>query len=1758
MADDPQQTPQNDLEGGSYDVIHARLLEQAKQLAERAEALNAERRDAFGGQELVIAGNERVRTENNCVPRDIVMVEDQLLFGYNVFIGLRTETKSTDVFSVHRCLATDSGFDVSEIAKGEHARSFLDDPRFEEQFTELYKYYKDARLVQLTRSESRLLAIFQTGGNIEDTRVFRWSIDSNGHATYIDNRGERDHVFPPSHDFQWRATTREHQVAGRFPHINILNEIFIETTDGDLTVKIENNTESGQGIYAEPVDEPRQSLDDAQFQYAKLGHLILLKILPYNETSWRYLVYASRAASVVRIDAIGEACVQLPEDHGIIFPGGYVLMDGQHKIFDGDFHGFLFERSVRSPNGEDVLFVFHERQAGLYALFPYNLIRKEIQNPIVCSGYSLFEDGRMVVFRQTSDEPTRVHPMQFWKTPFVSAVYAAAQPEQGGRLSKLGNADLVRGISDCLGISRTALNTTPTRQIYEDLIKSTVRAQDAYFWLDRPEVGALGSLLTQIRETAELIVDEFDKVVVIRRRAESALTEAAAKQDTLLTRLRPDSFSDVSQFMSALTELRNQRGHLISLRELRYMNLDQVARLEEACVERFDLISQHTVTFLLDAGALAPLDQQLTTLLQSIDAIDKTTDLVPLSEQVDSTSTGLSLLTEVVGSLEVSDPTQRTQILEQISEVFAHLNRVRATLHNKKKTLQSAEGRAEFAAQFKLLGQNVQSNLSLAETPDACDEQLSRLMVQLEGLEARFSEFDDFVAELAQKRDEIYEAFNQKKQRLLDEQQRRAQNLVQAGERILTSVSRRALAFTEADALNAYFASDAMVLKVRDLAERLVELGEGPKADELQSKLKQARQDGLRGLLDRNELFEDGAQLIKLGRHRFSVNTQAVELTLLPVGDSDAAQHMALALSGTDFRETIQDPEFEAYRDFWPQQLVSETSSVYRSEFLAAVILSDAIAGKDGLTLSQLRDAARAEGGLEELVRKIASARYDEGYERGIHDADATLILRAVLSLRDSAGLLRFDSETRGLAIWYWLTLLRAGSASQTQRDLLRRRATSLGRLREQMGDDQGLTALAVDLARDLRRILPAERFPTLAQLSDAAGRYLAEELCQPQLRFVVSQAAVDLRDSFLSELTERAARAQLENDLRELEASPDEQLAIACAWLSAFANKPTTQPTRSRSALVLEAAVLLLGERHLDYGVSSGATRAVVSGLLGDHRRIKGGELELSIDEFEDRLSSFRSERVGGFRKYREVRQALLDRERQRLRLDEFKPKVLSSFVRNRLVNEVYLPRIGDNFAKQLGAAGDSKRTDLMGLLLLISPPGYGKTTLMEYVANRLGLVFMKVNGPALGHAVRSLDPADAPNATARQEVDKINLALEMGTNVMLYLDDIQHTHPELLQKFISLCDAQRRIEGVWRGRTRTYDLRGKRFCVVMAGNPYTESGDKFQIPDMLTNRADTYNLGDILKGNDEIFALSYIENAVTSNVTLAPLASRSSKDLYALIRMAQGEEVQTSELEHGYSSVEISEICGVLQRMFFVQRILLQVNRAYVESASMDDKFRTEPAFKLQGSYRNMNKLAEKIVSAMNDDELQSLIDDHYAGESRTLTTGAEQNLLKLAELRGVATETQSARWQAIKAGFRKHLALGGSDTDPVVRVTAQLSSLGDQLIAIRESIREAGNNADADWVQGHIAALNSALGKLSEPKVALTVRNDPPPHIDELLAMQIQIMEQTLVPFVRVATQRLDDSEILRQRLDEFIAQVKGIDERLKGALGPTYGK
>lgn len=1791
-----------ELEGGSYEVIRARLDGQAKDLGGRAEQLNAARVAAFGGTELTVAGQCRVRTENNCVPRDLVQVGGRLLFGYNVFLGLRTETALEDVFSLRTWSTSDEGVELDAVAFADGGPRFLADPQFGDQFRELYRFYKTAKLLQLTRSETKLLAIFQIGAEVGDVRVFRWEIDANGEPKFIDNRGERDFTFPPSHDFEWRATGREDRREGRHPHVSIRDKVFVETVGGDLTVKIENNTESGEGIFAEPVEETQQGLDDASIEYAEIGPLILLKIRPYREETVRYLVYSSRTQRVVRIDAVGRACVSLPEDHGIIFPGGFFLQDGQHKVFDGDYARSEFFRLLRSPNGEDVLYVFLDRTSGVYSLLPYNLIRREIQTPIRCNGYSLFDDGKMVVFRASGDEPTKVHPMQVWHTPFVSAEFAARTPTGTTPLHKLGNADLVRGISDCLSVRRFVLEQTPSRQIYEDLIATVTRILDAYHWIGGEETFAMGRVLIEIRRTAELIVDEFEKVVALRKQAATALGNATKHQQEIITAIRPESWTQVAEYMDALARLRTQRGALITLREQRYIDTAALVALEEEVTKAFAELSGNTVRFLARDDALRPVTRELDELLERVGKIEKTNELVPIAETLGKASDGLAVLSEVAANLQVDDPTLRTRILEGVSEAFAHCNRVRAVMENRRKELLSHEGKAEFAAQFKLYSQSVQSAIALCDTPERCDEQSSRLMVQLEELEARFSEFDEFVGELTRKREEVYEAFGQRKQMLLDDRQRKVANLWQAAERIISGLQRRASSFSNADELNSFFAADGMVVKLRELGERISDLGDSVKADEVGSRLKSARQDALRALRDKLDLFEGGADLIKLGKHRFTVNTQAIELTIVPHEGG-----MALGVTGTDFVEVLSDPEFEATRPYWSQQIVSETEQVYRAEYLAASIIADAEVGRGGVDATMLATAMR-DGGLVELVRRYAADRYQEGYDRGVHDADAAAILGKLLTLQASAGLLRFSATVRTAALLHWVY------SEDPRRTQWHRRAMSLLRLRSVFARTDAVDDLTTEIATSIRARIEAGALPMPADVSDLAARYLIEELAATTPHFVVSADAVALRDGLFRQLTAGTAaapagtgdgRRSFEEDLAGLADAPVSRFEVALAWLEGWIHSSGDADITRRASAAIEAAGLIATAGAVDREESAGLVFAEVTDLLGQHPRIVSRKLELRVDEFGGRLDTFRRERVPAFARYRELRQSIIERERARLRLGELRPKVLTSFVRNRLVDEVYLPLVGDNLAKQLGAAGEGKRTDLMGMLLLISPPGYGKTTLMEYVASRFGLAFVKVNGPALGHSVTSIDPAEAPNATARQEVEKINLAFEMGNNVMLYLDDIQHTNPELLQKFISLCDAQRRIEGVWKGRTRTYDMRGKKFCVVMAGNPYTESGDKFQIPDMLANRADTYNLGDILQGKDDLFALSYIENSVTSNRVLAPLATRDPADLHKLVRLARGEEVPTSELSQAYSAVEISEITAVLQRLFKVQKVLLAVNMQYIASASMDDRFRTEPPFKLQGSYRNMNKLAEKVVPAMNDDEVERLIDDHYASESQTLTTGAEHNLLKLAEMRGRMSPEAKARWEAIRKEFARLKMVGGSGDDPVARVTAGLANLGEGLRGIEAAMGTAASAASTaaggikfgeieahlygiqqsiaagaaalakqavvpkpdpnaaaaatqassgrdDLLAGYLDRLDRTLKVLAAPQLEIQIQNLPPPGIEELLAQQIAIIERTLVPLVRTTNQSLGNPTAVDLHVQELLRLLRAIDERLRAVV------
>ncbi|MGW6536490.1 DNA repair ATPase [Streptomyces sp. NPDC055051] len=1583
----------------TYTVLRDRLTARSGELARRAEALNEARIAEFGSGHLTLTGTARLRTERPGLPRDVATVGDGLLLlGRHTPTAGGAEPSVADVFTLY-------DRDLDPLPE-DAVPGLLDDPGFRREFTALHRYFRGARLLRLRRVEDRLLAVFRTGEKPGDLRVLRWATGSSEGTRFLDAQGERDHFTPPSQELDWVETTRDDHVAGRFPHIAIDGRIFVSTVGGALTLKTEDDTETSEGVHSEPVDEPLQSLADAEVAYATVGPLTVVRVRPYKERTRRHLVLNALTGAVVRLDGLGQACLRLPDDAGLVFPGGYCLASGTVRTFEGETAGLALDRAIRSPNGEDILYVFQNESQGRTLLLPYNLVRKEITNPLSGHGHALLDDGTMLLLRDGGGEPARVHPVQLWRTPYVADTHVA--PVEGGPLSRFGNADLVRGISDCLSIARQTTELTPAGEVYEALRAACVRAGDAHHWLGEPETGDLRAPLDELLSTLTQVLDEFETVSTLRRQAAEALAESTEDMARLVRRIQGETPATAEEWISRITGLRQAQGRLTTLKELRYADTDAIDALAADVGSDIASAARRAVAFLGREDAFTPHHAEAESLAARAAELATAAETGPVADRIDEQTLALRTLSEIITGLDTADATVRTAILTRIADVLGALNRARSVLTVRRTALLEREGAAEFAAELALLGQAVTGALAAAPTPEACDDQLGRLTVQLENLEARFGQSERFLEALAEKRGEIRDAFTARGQSLQDARARRAERLTESAARALDTIGRRASDLADLDAIHTYFASDPMVTKVRRTAAELRDLGDRTRAEGLESRLATARQEAGRALRDRTELFSDAGDTIRLGRHRFAVNRRIPELTLVPDGDA-----LVLALTGTDYRAPVSDQALAGAHRFRDRPLPSESPDVYRSEHLAARLLTehgaDRLAGED----------------LHALARRTAESAYDEGYELGVHDHDAAVILREVLGLHGTAGTLRHSGRARAAAQLHWgLTLTAADRARWTER------AVSLTHARDLFGAPSALDGLRGTLARETG--------------DPAAAAYLVEELATEPAGFALSAPARTLLEKF-----RRAVGTFRYDDSLTALTAPDVRRQHVEAWLGAYlasSGEPHDEDVLAEAV----AVELCPGLERYDV---EGPTTARATGLLGAHPRIRDRALALRLDDFLTRTEAFARDDVPAHRAHRQRRTALVAQEHARLRLDEYRPRTTASFVRNRLVDEVYLPLIGDNLAKQLGAAGEAERGDSQGLLLLLSPPGYGKTTLIEYVADRLGLLLVKIDGPALGQRTVSLDPHEAPDATARRELEKVAFALAAGDNVLLYLDDIQHCSPEFLQRFIPLCDATRTLNG--------RDLRGKRFAVCMAGNPYTASGHAFRVPDMLANRADVWNLGDVLTGKEDVFALSFVENALTSHPLLAPLAGRDPADVDLFVRLAAGDPTaRRDRLTHPYAPAESDRILAVLRHLLTARETVLAVNAEYIASAARSDATRAEPPFRLQGSYRTMNKIAARLSPAMNDAELAAVIDDHYAAEAQTLTTDAEANLLKFAALRGTLTPRQADRWAEILTAHARTRALGDASDDPLSRAVAALGTLADRIAAIETAITRASD--------------------------------------------------------------------------------------------------
>ncbi|GAF56492.1 hypothetical protein JCM18901_2223 [Psychrobacter sp. JCM 18901] len=81
-----------------------RLIEQGARLEQQTATLNTARLEEFGSTQMQVIARTRIRTEHNCVAQDMVQVGEYLLFGYNVFMGLKRASNVKDVLSLYRLI----------------------------------------------------------------------------------------------------------------------------------------------------------------------------------------------------------------------------------------------------------------------------------------------------------------------------------------------------------------------------------------------------------------------------------------------------------------------------------------------------------------------------------------------------------------------------------------------------------------------------------------------------------------------------------------------------------------------------------------------------------------------------------------------------------------------------------------------------------------------------------------------------------------------------------------------------------------------------------------------------------------------------------------------------------------------------------------------------------------------------------------------------------------------------------------------------------------------------------------------------------------------------------------------------------------------------------------------------------------------------------------------------------------------------------------------------------------------------------------------------------------------------------------------------------------------------------------------------------------------------------------------------------------------------------------------------------------------
>ncbi|MBN2893094.1 MAG: hypothetical protein JXL97_14590, partial [Bacteroidales bacterium] len=334
-------------------------------------------------------------------------------------------------------------------------------------------------------------------------------------------------------------------------------------------------------------------------------------------------------------------------------------------------------------------------------------------------------------------------------------------------------------------------------------------------------------------------------------------------------------------------------------------------------------------------------------------------------------------------------------------------------------------------------------------------------------------------------------------------------------------------------------------------------------------------------------------------------------------------------LSGTGFYEKVENEEFYELKEYWNQSIISENDKVYRAEYLAYKTLFDNI-NSDAISFSKF--VKMNDEQLSKVLHSFMSVRYSESYVKGIHDADAFQILKALISIRKDADLLRFSSSSRACAeLWF------AKFAEKTVKDTIYKQIKGAGLILEAFPKSNNFVNIIKTIETEIVSFIEQTQLfePEIAL---SAAQYLFFELTRGD-DFCINKDAVILIEKFNDYLKIKNFAGKFEKSTTDLNKNPELKYRLIKDWLKAFISE---QQISEFLPVIEEATVSLCLNSILTKKIIEVSLNATFENFEGSHTLIVDRKYHFNFNDFIEKLEHFEQVTVVEYKKYADLKKQL------------------------------------------------------------------------------------------------------------------------------------------------------------------------------------------------------------------------------------------------------------------------------------------------------------------------------------------------------------------------------------------------------------------------------------------------------------------------------------------------------------------------------------